>query len=65
MTVTRKVLTVVLICVCAIAGLAAMFDVLRLALGHPLSLAQCLIAVGVYAAVWFGLLAWGARRFGA
>lgn len=62
MTVARKFLTVVLICLFAMAGFAAVLDGLPLALGEPLSLTQILIAVAVYAAVWFGLLAWAATK---
>ena len=62
MTAARKFLTVALICLLAMGGFAAVSDALLLALGEPLSLTQILIAVAVYAAVWFGLLAWAARK---
>ena len=61
-TVARKFLTVVLVCLLGMAGFAAVFDALLLALGEPLSLTQILIAVAVYATMWFGLLAWAARK---
>ena len=62
MSVAHRFLTVVLICVAAIAGFAALLDALLWGLGKPLSLTQLLIAAAIYAAGWFGVLAWAGRQ---